>query len=77
MKQVTLYNFFQSSQRGLKETKSKKALGSAKESLEPLFIRPIPPLTKYQIQLEEEYALIDKNNFTPVFGLLCFCPIFI
>lgn len=45
-------------------TKTKE---KAKEILEPLFTRPIPPFTQYQQQLEEEYTLIDKNNFTPVF----------
>ena len=71
MKQVTLDKFFSIKPGGLKENKSKKASGSAKETLEPLFIRPIPPLPKYQIQLEEEYELIDKNNFTQVFLQVC------
>jgi DNA polymerase III alpha subunit len=40
---------------------------TAKETLEPLFIRPIPEHPKYKRQLEEEYSLIDKNNFVQVF----------
>ena len=40
---------------------------SAKETLLPLFVRPIPDAPKYQKQLEEEFALIDQNNFAPVF----------
>jgi DNA polymerase III alpha subunit len=40
---------------------------SAKECLEPHFIRPIPPEDKYSKQLELEYELIDSNSFTPVF----------
>lgn len=70
MKQQTLHNFFQSSNEN-KDRRSKKQKGTAKEVLEPLFVRPIPPLPKYQIQLEEEYELIDKNNFTPVFLQVC------
>ena len=39
----------------------------AKLLLEPLFIREIPNDLRYINQLEEEYELIDKNNFAPVF----------
>jgi hypothetical protein len=71
MKQLTLQSFFTSSPGGGAKRKSQKASGNAKDILEPLFIRPIPPLPKYQIQLEEEYELIDKNNFTQVFVQVC------
>lgn len=71
MKQQTLLNFFQSSHKNHKDLKIKNHQGTAKELLEPLFVRPIPLLSKYQIQLEEEYELIDKNNFTPVFLQVC------
>jgi error-prone DNA polymerase len=40
---------------------------SAKECLESLFTRPIPESPRYKKQLEDEYELIDKNNFTQVF----------
>lgn len=40
---------------------------SAKVVLEPLFIRRIPDDSRYIKQLEEEYELIDKNRFVPVF----------
>ncbi len=70
MKQATLDSFLSLPKKGPKDTPKKKQ-GTAKDLLEPLFIRPIPPLTKYKIQLEEEYALIDKNNFTQVFIQVC------
>jgi len=69
MKQDTLDNFFQI--KPSKSLKKNKVAGSARDTLQPLFIRPIPPLYKYQIQLDEEYELIDKNNFTPVFLQVC------
>ncbi len=70
MKQATLHNFFSNGpKKVLKELK--RIGGGAKETLEPLFIRSIPLLPKYRIQLEEEYELIDKNNFTPVFVQVC------
>lgn len=63
MKQSKLSDFFQKP-IGL----SKPPLTqTAKEALEPLFIRPIPEHPKYKTQLEEEYELIDKNNFVQVF----------
>jgi DNA polymerase III alpha subunit len=49
----------------------KETMTTAKEILEPLFIRPIPAGYQYKEQLELEYKLIDKNNFTPVFLQVC------
>ena len=40
---------------------------SAKECLEPYFLRKPPPLPEYSQRLEEEFALIDKFKFTKVF----------
>jgi error-prone DNA polymerase len=40
---------------------------SAKECLEPYFLRKPPPLPEYMQRLEEEFALIDKFKFTRVF----------
>ncbi len=40
---------------------------TAKECLEPYFIRKPPPLPTYSQRLEEEYSLIDKFGFTKVF----------
>ncbi len=68
MKQSTLDSFC------IKEpprTKGMTPSQSAKEVLEPLFVRPIPEHPKYKAQLEEEYFLIDKNQFTPVFLQVC------
>jgi len=70
MKQLTIQQFFQSSNKRCNQSKPKKT-GSAREVLEPLFIRSIPPFSKYTIQLEQEYQLIDKNHFTPVFLQVC------
>lgn len=66
MKQTTLDTFLK---KQSPECRSKyvAASGSAKETLEPLFVRPIPDSLKYRTQLEEEYELIDKNSFTQVF----------
>ena len=40
---------------------------NAKDALQPLFIRSIPANKLYETRLHEEFALIDRNNFTPVF----------
>lgn len=40
---------------------------SAKECLEPYFIRHLPSLPSYTERLEEEFHLIDKFGFTKVF----------
>lgn len=40
---------------------------NAKATLEPLFIRPIPEHPRYTKQLQEEYELIEQNNFILVF----------
>lgn len=69
--QTTLDTFFQGSKKEFKEKFKKKSGGLAKDILEPLFIRTIPRLSKYIEQLEEEYKLIDKNNFTTVFVQVC------
>jgi error-prone DNA polymerase len=39
----------------------------SKKTLSPLFTRSIPDDPTYKARLEEEYALIDRNNFTKVF----------
>ena len=40
---------------------------SARDLLTPAFRRPCPPAPEYADRLEEEFALIDRNNFTRVF----------
>lgn len=69
MTQTTLDSFFTAKAPLQKKPMEKQ--GSAKEILEPLFIRPIPENPRYTAQLEEEYALIDKNQFAPVFLQVC------
>jgi DNA polymerase III alpha subunit len=66
MKQTSLLAFFKKDQQPMTSS-PKKQPTSAREALEPLFIRPIPDELPYKLQLEEEYALIDKNKFVPVF----------
>jgi len=39
----------------------------AKKLLEPVFRRPLPADPKYAARVEEEFALIDRNDFTRVF----------
>jgi error-prone DNA polymerase len=67
MIQSTLDGFFQIVPKINKVTPKPHTHQRAKEALEPLFIRAIPDDPRYQNQLEEEYALIDKNRFVPVF----------
>lgn len=50
-----------------KEPKVFDTTAGAKILLEPLFIRPVPDDARYTDQLIEEYELIDKNQFVPVF----------
>ena len=50
-----------------KEPKVFDTTAGAKILLEPLFIRPVPDDARYIDQLIEEYELIDKNQFVPVF----------
>jgi DNA polymerase III alpha subunit len=69
MKQLSLFSYLKSSTPAIKPRQ--KVIGTAKDILEPLYIRPIPQLPNYQIQLEQEYELIDKNNFTKVFIQVC------
>jgi DNA polymerase III alpha subunit len=71
MIQSSISNFFKPVQKK-EEAVSKSPLPgftgkTAKECLEPLFIRPIPDSLRYINQLQEEYKLIDMNNFTQVF----------
>jgi len=40
---------------------------TAKDALQPLFIRSISNYELYESRLHEEFALIDRNNFTAVF----------
>jgi DNA polymerase III alpha subunit len=70
MKQQSLDLFFQK-EVVRNPKKSMDSEQSAKEILEPLFVRPIPEHQKYKAQLEEEYSLIDKNQFAPVFIQVC------
>jgi error-prone DNA polymerase len=68
--QQTLDAFFriEPKTRKIKKEKSEVLISAgAKEALEPLFIRTVPEDPRYKRQLDEEYELIDKNHFTPVF----------
>lgn len=65
MKQTTLHAFFQGKQPSM--DKPIRPTGTAREILEPLFIREIPDSLPYKLQLDQEYDLIDKNKFVPVF----------
>lgn len=67
MKQTSLLAFFQKEKAQMAQPANRKQTGTAQEILEPLFIRPIPDELPYKLQLQEEYSLIDKNNFVPVF----------
>jgi DNA polymerase III alpha subunit len=42
-------------------------IATSKAALQPLFIRTIPDQEIYNSRLHEEFALIDRNNFTAVF----------
>ena len=50
-----------------KEPKVFDTTAGAKILLEPLFVRTVPDDPRYTEQLVEEYELIDKNQFAPVF----------
>jgi DNA polymerase III alpha subunit len=65
MKQTSLLAFFQKDKPTM--TTSPTQPTTAREALEPLFVRPLPEGLPYRLQLEEEFTLIDKNNFVPVF----------
>jgi hypothetical protein len=67
MLQSTLDGFFQIQPKTRKAKPKPHVYEQAKEALEPLFIRPIPDDPRYAKQLAEEYELIDKNRFAPVF----------
>jgi error-prone DNA polymerase len=68
MKQLSLDSFVQrTTSTKPKQPPLTQTQGGAKDILEPLFIREIPEHPKYKKQLEEEYELIDKNQFAPVF----------
>ena len=67
MLQSTLDGFFQIKPQTRKAERKPHVYEQAKAALEPLFIRPIPDDPRYQKQLDEEYELIDKNRFAPVF----------
>ena len=66
MKQTSLLAFFQKDKAQMVPNTNKKTT-SAREALEPLFVRTVPDELPYRLQLEEEFTLIDKNNFVPVF----------
>jgi len=42
-------------------------MSNAKKLLEPVFRRTIPADPKYAARVDEEFALIDRNEFTRVF----------
>ena len=42
-------------------------MSTAKKLLEPVFRRPLPADSRYAARMEEEFALIDRNEFTRVF----------
>lgn len=69
-KQTTLDSYFRPKHQTT-DPKHQKPLSytntTARAVLEPFFIRPVPEQDSYQRQLEEEYTLIDNNQFTPVF----------
>jgi error-prone DNA polymerase len=67
--QLRLDDFFemQSAKQPITKQKRDLTMTTAKQLLEPLFVRPIPDDPRYTKQLEEEYELIDKNAFAPVF----------
>ena len=67
MLQSTLDAFFQIKPQTRKAKPQPRIQQEAKAALEPLFIRPIPDDPRYAKQLAEEYELIDKNRFAPVF----------
>jgi DNA polymerase III alpha subunit len=68
MKQLSLDSFVQrSAPPPPKQPPLTQTQGTAKQILESLFVREIPDIPKYKNQLEEEYELIDKNQFAPVF----------
>jgi DNA polymerase III alpha subunit len=64
MKQTTLLDVWASPKRPTFQTHLAE---TAKETLEPHFVRPIPEDSRYTKRLEEEYSLIDKNSFGRVF----------
>ena len=64
MRQTTLFDTWTKPNKPSFQT---QVAESAKETLEPLFVRPIPDDPRYKARLEEEYTLIDKNNFCRVF----------
>lgn len=67
--QLRLDDFFemQSAKQPIIKKKIDLTMTTAKQLLEPLFVRLIPDDLRYTKQLEEEYELIDKNSFAPVF----------
>ena len=67
MLQSTLDGFFRIEPKTRKAERKPHVYEQAKAALEPLFIRPIPDDPRYAKQLAEEYELIDKNRFAPVF----------
>lgn len=66
MKQQSLYHFFKQPDEPKPSYKTQMA-ETAKLTLEPHFLRPIPEDTRYAERLCQEYDLIDRNNFSRVF----------
>jgi DNA polymerase III alpha subunit len=67
MKQSTLFHFWSNQQTSRKSIYKTEVKETAKSTLEPHFIRPIPDDPRYATRLTEEYNLIENNNFARVF----------
>lgn len=67
MSQTTLLQFWSAAQPSKKTQHKTTVEATARETLTPHYIRPIPNDPRYAARLEEEYALIDKNQFARVF----------
>lgn len=65
MKQTTLFDAWATASP--KESFQTTLQDTAKLTLEPLFVRPIPDDPRYKARLEEEFTLIDNNAFCRVF----------
>lgn len=67
MQQTTLFQFWNAASTQPKSQHKTIVQATARETLVPQYIRPIPNDPRYVARLEEEYALIDKNQFARVF----------
>ena len=66
MKQSSLLDFWRSNKSPTEKYKTHVS-ETAKLTLESQYIREVPQGPHYIARLEEEYSLIDKNNFTRIF----------